>query len=329
MNRTTPTLTLLLLTGLVGCVNPGPVVVPRVHEPAPVISAAPTSGNSQAIALPQEDEIAFYDLTEAYGLKVSLDLVTGRRVCTDGNNKIVVMPSTKKLTVNGEGHAMREMIRWRNGVLYLPGEARTILAENLRLLPIPEVAHDDTQFDGREVHLAAWRGQHSAPTGSATRSQKSRSLPTAWTVKGERKWRYIVIHHSATTVGGAASFHREHAKKWKNGLGYHFVIGNGSSTQNGEIEVGPRWLRQGKGIDGAHAGNKRYNKFGVGVCLVGDYSKSGPSKDQIAALRKLCRTLMARYGIPKSRIFPHKDVRRGHTDCPGKKFPFKAFVRSL
>lgn len=329
MNRATPTLTLLLLTGLVGCVHPTPIVMPQAPEQTPVVAAAPTSTNSQAIALPQADEVAFYDLTEAYGLKVSLDLVTGRRVCTDGHNEIVVMPSTKQLTINGEGYAMKEMIRWRNGTLYLPGEARTILAERMRLLPIPEVAHDPEQFDGRELHLRAWQGQHSAPTGSAAHSQKATALPTAWTVQGERKWRYIVIHHSATRVGGAEAFHREHAKKWKNGLGYHFVVGNGSSTPDGKIEVGTRWMRQGKGIDGAHAGNKRYNKFGIGICLVGDYSKGGPSGKQLVALRRLCRMLMARYGISADRIYPHRDVRRGHTDCPGKEFPFDAFVRSL
>jgi hypothetical protein len=85
-----------------------------------------------------------------------------------------------------------------------------------------------------------------------------------------------VIHHSATPNGGADSFGREHQKKWPNGLGYHFVIGNGTDTNDGQVEVGPRWKRQGDGIDGAHAGNEEYNKYGIGVCIVGDFNSARP-----------------------------------------------------
>ena len=54
-----------------------------------------------------------------------------------------------------------------------------------------------------------------------------------------------------------------------------------------------------------------------------------PSRAQLAALRTLCRSLMQRYGIPKSHIRPHCDVRKGHTDCPGKHFQLPSFISSL
>ncbi|MDK1032010.1 MAG: hypothetical protein QGD94_08400, partial [Planctomycetia bacterium] len=47
------------------------------------------------------------------------------------------------------------------------------------------------------------------------------------TVK-ERRWAWIVVHHSATRRGSAlifGRFHREN-RRWDE-LGYHFVIGNG------------------------------------------------------------------------------------------------------
>ncbi|MEK7868279.1 MAG: LysM peptidoglycan-binding domain-containing protein, partial [Candidatus Omnitrophota bacterium] len=59
-------------------------------------------------------------------------------------------------------------------------------------------------------------------------------------------WKYIIIHHSATDVGNALSFDYMHSHKrlWK-GLGYHFVIDNGTGdTKDGHIEVSPRWLHQ-------------------------------------------------------------------------------------
>jgi predicted small lipoprotein YifL len=331
MLRSALTFSLILTVAtLAGCVRPTPLRTPQAKAPVKMQnSASPTSSPSQAVALATEDDgIPFYELTESYGLDVSLDLVTGRRVCTDGTNEVVVMPSARRLVINDTVYPMKDMIRWRNGVLYLPGESRSLLAEHLRSVGVPAVADAPGLFNGSEVHLAGRQRKVSAPTAQARRG-RSASLPTAWRNGSGRAWNSIVLHHSATSVGCASSFHREHSKKWKNGLGYHFVIGNGSSTPDGHIEVGSRWTRQGHGIDGAHAGNKRYNKYGVGICLVGAFGRRGPTVKQLEALRTLCRALMARYGIPKSKILQHKEVRKGHTDCPGKAFPFDAFVRSL
>lgn len=315
-------------------VNPHKLVTAVQSEPEPLHQPAPTE-RAPRDTTPPVQEVAFYDLTESYGLRISIDLVTGRRVCQDGVNTLEVMPGTHHVVLNQQQHPLGGMIRWRDGVLYMPGEARAVLAEHMRLVPVPEVASDPKLFNGTDpgadLFLPASARRTEQPNYTARRAERSSaSMPGDWKVKGERRWRYIVIHHSATGAGGAESFHREHAKKWQNGLGYHFVIGNGTHTGDGEIEVGTRWKRQGQGIDGAHAGNKRYNKWGIGICLVGSFNNGGrPTAKQLDALRLLCQTLMTRYGIPKSQIFPHKDVRRGHTDCPGKSFPFQQFVRSI
>lgn len=343
MRRVILTSALLGAFSLAGChapaktfmsqVNPHKLVTAVQPPPAPLHEAAPVQPVKRETAPPLE-EVAFYDLTESYGLKISIDLVTGRRVCKDGVNTLEVMPGTHHVVLNQEQFELDGMIRWRDGVLYLPGDSRAVLAEHMRLVPVPEVASDPALFNGRDpgadLYLPASARRTEQPTPTAHSAGSKVAMPEGWRVKGERRWRYIVIHHSATTAGGAESFGREHAKKWQNGLGYHFVIGNGTSTGDGEIEVGPRWKRQGEGIDGAHAGNKRYNQWGIGICLVGSFNNGGrPSPKQLASLRMLCQTLMQRYGITKSNIFPHRDVRRGHTDCPGKSFPFDQFVRSL
>src|SRR5579863_9129173 len=44
------------------------------------------------------------------------------------------------------------------------------------------------------------------------------------------RWQCIVIHHSASDVGGAERFDRWHRAKGWDELGYHFVIGNGTDT---------------------------------------------------------------------------------------------------
>lgn len=145
----------------------------------------------------------------------------------------------------------------------------------------------------------------------------------------ENNWRYIVIHHSATHEGSAASFdyYHKHKRGWRNGLGYHFVIGNGTQSGDGEIEVGERWKAQ---LYGAHAGNTRFNRLGIGICLVGDFERGkGPTRKQFEALVRIVRYLSRRYNIPLSNIILHKEVRKNHTACPGKNFPYDELQRRL
>ncbi len=139
----------------------------------------------------------------------------------------------------------------------------------------------------------------------------------------EKDWKYIVIHHSATPEGSAEVFDDFHRNKrgWRNGLGYHFVIGNGTQSGDGEIEVGNRWIKQ---LSGAHAGDRYFNRKGIGICLVGDFDKDeaeGPTERQLESLEMIIRHLSDRYDIPISKVIMHKDVVENHTACPGKNFP--------
>ena len=138
----------------------------------------------------------------------------------------------------------------------------------------------------------------------------------------ERPWEYIVIHHSATEKGNAARFDSYHknAKGWEYGLAYHFVIGNGSFSGDGEIEVGNRWKKQ---IHGAHTANMNCNRVAIGICLVGDFEKGeAPKENQFESLVGLVQYLSRKYNIPSSSILEHKHVRQKATACPGKNFPF-------
>jgi N-acetylmuramoyl-L-alanine amidase len=145
-----------------------------------------------------------------------------------------------------------------------------------------------------------------------------------WAVADPRPWRYIVIHHSGTDRGGAKAFNNAHlARGWENGLGYDFVIGNGTDTRDGQIEVGDRWRRQ---IQGAHAGVALYNEYGIGICLVGDFERYRPTARQLAALAELVNYLAQTYNVPRKNILRHSDVK--DTKCPGRYFPFQAMFRS-
>ena len=148
-----------------------------------------------------------------------------------------------------------------------------------------------------------------------------------WDVAITRDWRHIVIHHSASATGSAASFDKAHKDRGWDGLGYHFVIGNGSGAGDGEIEVGYRWPRQ---MQGAHAGNAEYNQAGIGICLVGDFQNHGQaSAKQMASLRRLVRFLQAKTGVPTSEVIGHGNVPGKSTECPGQYMDLAAFRQSL
>jgi len=142
------------------------------------------------------------------------------------------------------------------------------------------------------------------------------------------RWDCIVIHHSASDSGGAAAFDEYHRNTcgWDE-LGYHFVIGNGTDTPDGRIEVGSRWAKQKHGAHCKTADNY-YNDHGIGVCLVGDFEHSRPTAAQMESLEKLTRFLLEECDIPVDRVLTHKGVT-GRTACPGRRFPLETLKRHL
>lgn len=132
-------------------------------------------------------------------------------------------------------------------------------------------------------------------------------------------WRTITIHHSATLQGGARVFDRDHRRRKMGGLFYHFVIGNGSYTPDGYLEVGGRWKKQVKA--------NRPND--IQICLVGDFNQHQVSSAQFNALANLVSVLQEQYHIPSSAIRRHEDVKGRATECPGRNFPLHKLLLRL
>ena len=135
-------------------------------------------------------------------------------------------------------------------------------------------------------------------------------------------WKRIVVHHSAIKYGNAAIYDRAHRQRnMQNGLAYHFIIGNGIDSGDGEIEVGPRWKKQ---LLGGHVKSYRINLTAIGICLVGNFQVDYPSRRQLDAFVQLMDWLRSEV-IPGARQFAgHRDLRGEHTVCPGKNFPLAA-----
>ena len=135
-------------------------------------------------------------------------------------------------------------------------------------------------------------------------------------------WQYIVAHHSAIRQGNAAIYDKNHRRRgMENGLAYHFVIGNGVDSGDGEIEIGPRWVNQ---LEGGHVRRREVNLHGIGVCLVGNFEETHPTRRQMKSFTALVDYLREHCVTGNYTFAGHKEIDLNHTVCPGRYFPLKS-----
>lgn len=174
-----------------------------------------------------------------------------------------------------------------------------------------------------EPHGWGWFfGDHHASSYPHLSASVRRAIERAPVRHG--RWKYIVVHNSGTREGNARIFDIYHrrVRKMVNGLAYHFVIGNGNSSGDGEIEIGHRWTAQ---LNGGHVASDYLNDISLGICLVGDYNRDQPTKAQLEALHELIAYLRQRVGTTQGHhatVYAHKEINPRPTDCPGKYFPY-------
>jgi len=141
------------------------------------------------------------------------------------------------------------------------------------------------------------------------------------------RWTHLVIHHSGIEAGNAKSYDGGHRRRgMENGLAYHFVIGNGRDSGDGQIEVGSRWNRQ---LFGGHVRSADMNQHGIGICMVGNFEKRSPGARQLASLHALLQHFRGS-GLPGNKtpqVTVHRWVDRNHTVCPGRRFPYSDLKR--
>jgi len=141
------------------------------------------------------------------------------------------------------------------------------------------------------------------------------------------RWKGIVIHHSGQPFGSPASIEADHLALKFAGLGHHFVIGNGSGMDDGELHVAYRWLDQ---LPGAHAGGDRgdwHNQHSISICLVGNGDRRPFTKAQITRLSQLVATLCRELKLDPQSVKLHNDL--APTSDPGRFFPEALFRQRL
>ena len=134
------------------------------------------------------------------------------------------------------------------------------------------------------------------------------------------RWQSIVVVHSGSPVGSPASVADEHRAVGYDGMGFHFLVGNGTGMSEGQIHVGYRWMEQ---RDGAELSGLGSSKGIVEVCLIGDGDRRPFGEEQLHRAAQLVSALADRLEIPTSEIRLHSEL--AETSSPGTYFPRQAF----
>jgi len=229
------------------------------------------------------------------------------------------IPDAKPLT--GRAEPDRFVVVKKNDTLTLIARVNSIEVQDLA--NANGISLKDTIHPGQRLKVPS--GPVAAPVPDLT-SSVQRAIDRAPVRKG--RWDYIVVHHSATAMGSVKGMDDYHRKKrhMENGLAYHFVIGNGRGMRDGEVSVGNRWTRQ---LHGGHLKSEKLNQVSIGICLVGDFNKTKPTRKQFDSLEALLESLMRRCNLRAKEIQTHKQIHPQHTACPGKRFDLNTVKRRL
>lgn len=129
---------------------------------------------------------------------------------------------------------------------------------------------------------------------------------------GENKPDKIVLHHAEAIGCTVQDIDRWHKNNGWAGIGYHYYIRKDGSIYRGRKE----------GWRGSHCPSANYNS--IGICFEGKYDEETSMPDaQFNAGMALISDIRSRYNSN----FPlYKHGQLYPTSCPGKNFPFDAFV---
>jgi GT2 family glycosyltransferase len=123
--------------------------------------------------------------------------------------------------------------------------------------------------------------------------------------------RYIVIHHSATSVDASVDeITQAHLQRGFDAIGYHYLVDAVGGIHPGRPDT----------VQGAHAFG--LNDQSVGICCIGNFEEHDCPPSQFAGLVKITSHVARRYRVPTEKIIGHADValmvpKATKTQCPG------------
>ena len=145
-------------------------------------------------------------------------------------------------------------------------------------------------------------------------------------VESLSSWSTIVIQDLGQPSGVVSRIERNHKMKGLNGIGYHFVIGNGNGLGDGNIHVGYRWIDQ---LPAARpAQSSMWDEATISICLVGNGDRRPFSDTQIRHLTRLVQRLQQELSIPSESVLLANELNNSSVS-PGQYFAEAQFRGKL
>ena len=141
-------------------------------------------------------------------------------------------------------------------------------------------------------------------------------------------WTSVVIHHLGQPAGTVEEIDRNHRNSGLEGLGYHFLIGNGFGIGDGSIHLGYRWLNQTPCARLASADQSLWNSGVISICLVGNGNRRPFSELQLVQLSRLVQRLQLTLSIPAENILLANEIDND-LQSPGRYFAEAQFRSQL
>ena len=141
-------------------------------------------------------------------------------------------------------------------------------------------------------------------------------------------WSTIVVHHLGQPAGSAELIDRNHRKTGLDGLGYHFLIGNGNGLGDGAVHIGYRWLQQSAAAKPAGLDASQWSERVISICLIGNGNRRPFTERQLLHLSYLVQRLQEELSVPSNNVYLASDIGIDHKS-PGKYFAEAQFRGQL
>lgn len=145
------------------------------------------------------------------------------------------------------------------------------------------------------------------------------------------KWSSIVIQHLGEPAGSIKSIQRSHLSGGLDGIGFHFIIGNGNGLGDGVIHGSERWVNQTRAARPISVDPESWDENVITICLIGNGNRRSFTEKQILHLSRLVQRLQNKLSIESSDVYLASDLNNSSnmTPSPGNFFAEAMFRSQL
>jgi len=140
------------------------------------------------------------------------------------------------------------------------------------------------------------------------------------------QWSGIIVQHLGEPAGTIKSIQRSHLSGGLDGIGFHFIIGNGNGLGDGVVHGSERWVNQAKAARPISIDPKNWDENVITICLIGNGNRRPFTERQMLHLSRLVQRLQNELSIESSDVYLASDLDSSSKMAPS---PGKFFAEAL